>query len=78
MAYDEDLEVSGVKEEPQTKNAERNPESPDQLGAISAKLDKIDQEIYILSEKIDGLIAGLENKDEVLGKLSPSTNQVEE
>jgi hypothetical protein len=46
LVYAEDLEFAGVKD--------------DELGTITAKLDKIDTDISTLSDKIDDLMAGLE------------------
>ena len=53
MAYEENLEFTGVKD--------------DELGTITAKLDKIDTDIATLSDKIDDLMAGLEIPSEGSG-----------
>ena len=56
LAYDEDLEFYGVKD--------------DELGTITAKLDKIDTDISTLSDKIDDLMAGLEIPSDGSGNLT--------
>ena len=56
LAYDEDLEFYGVKD--------------DELGTITAKLDKIDTDISTLSDKIDDLLAGLEIPSDGSGNLT--------